>query len=145
MVELVLFSKEHIKAANSLEVLCFSEPWSEKSLELLLDGSNFGIVALYNGIVVAYGGMTCVLDEGAVTNIAVHPEYRRRGIGKSVVKAMLREAQERGIAKVFLEVRASNTAARALYSSEGFYECGIRRSFYRHPAEDAVQMVYCIK
>ncbi len=145
MLSVRRFKKEDISEVHKLEKLCFSEPWSENSLELLLSGDNFGVVCELDGKTAAYGGMTCVLDEGAVTNIAVAPEYRRQGIGRAVVQAMLAEAEKRGLSSVFLEVRVSNEAARGLYLSEGFFECGVRKGFYKHPAEDALQMVYKFK
>ena len=105
MLSVRRFKKEDISEVHKLEKLCFSEPWSENSLELLLSGDNFGVVCELDGKTAAYGGMTCVLDEGAVTNIAVAPEYRRQGIGRAVVQAMLAEAEKRGLSSVFLEVR----------------------------------------
>ena len=135
-------SEAHLLSVAQIEKLCFAEPWSEKSLELLLSGENFGVVALCDGRVAAYGGMTCVLDEGAVTNIATLPEYRQRGLGRAVLKEMLVLAEKRGINTVFLEVRVSNEPAKSLYLSEGFELCGVRKGFYRHPNEDALQMVY---
>lgn len=144
MITLTALTSEHLGGVAELERLSFSEPWSENSLSLLLDGNNFGIVALDGDAVVAYVGVTCVLDEGSVTNVATHPDHRRRGIGRQILRRMLAEAADRGIASVFLEVRESNSAARALYASEGFSECGVRRNFYSHPVESAVQMVYYI-
>lgn len=140
--EIKLLRPEHLSAVARIEEICFSEPWSERSLSLLLEGANFGVVALKGGEVAAYGGMTCVLDEGSVTNIATLPEHRRRGLGRALVDRMLLESQKRGVNAVFLEVRVSNHAARELYLSEDFEECGLRRGFYRHPTEDALQMVY---
>ena len=140
--EIKLLCPEHLSAVARIEEICFSEPWSEVSLSLLLEGANFGVVVLKDGEVAAYGGMTCVLDEGAVTNIATLPQHRRRGLGRALVDRMLSESQKRGINTVFLEVRVSNSAARGLYLSEGFEEIGLRRGFYRRPTEDAVQMVY---
>ena len=137
-----ILEREHIPAVAELERLCFSEPWSENSLAILTAENNFGVVATLDGRAVAYGGMTCVLDEGAVTNIATHPDLRRRGLGREILRALLSEARKRGARTVFLEVRESNEAARALYLSEGFYECGIRKNFYRHPTENAVQMAF---
>ncbi len=142
MTRITLLEREHLRGAAELERLCFSEPWSEKSLELLLSDGNFGVAAVVEGEVVAYGGMTCVLDEGAVTNIAVHPDHRKKGLGRAILSEMLREAEKRGISSVFLEVRVSNSAARGLYLSSGFTECGVRKNFYRHPTEDALQMAY---
>ena len=142
MVNIEILRPEHIVGVHTLETLCFPEPWSERSLGLLCTGDNFGVVVTVDGFVAAYGGMTCVLDEGAITNIATHPDYRRQRLGRAVVTAMLEEAKNRGIENVFLEVRASNEAARALYLSIGFSELCVRKGFYRHPMEDAIQMVY---
>ena len=142
MLEICLLTEEHIDGVFELETACFSEPWSKKSLELLCSDGGFGVVAIEDGVVAAYGGMTCVLDEGAITNIAVLPSFRRRGLGRAIVDALKSEAQKRGITVVFLEVRESNEGAIALYLSEGFSECGKRKGFYRHPTEDAIQMVY---
>ena len=142
MTEARILAAEHISDVALIEKLCFSEPWSEESLGLLLRDGNFGVVCVNDGRAVAYGGMTCCLDEGAVTNIAVHPELRRKGLGRQIVRAMLREAEKRGIKTVFLEVRESNSAARTLYASEGFLEIGRRKNFYRAPTEDAIAMAY---
>ncbi|MBQ8849693.1 MAG: ribosomal protein S18-alanine N-acetyltransferase [Clostridia bacterium] len=142
MQEITLIRPEHFAEVHTIEELCFSEPWSERSLGLLCEGENFGIAALVDGRVAAYGGMTCVLDEGSVTNIATHPDFRRRGLASAVLSAMLCEAEKRGIENIFLEVRASNDAARDMYLKAGFCELGVRRGFYRHPTEDAIQMAY---
>ncbi|MBQ9783811.1 MAG: ribosomal protein S18-alanine N-acetyltransferase [Clostridia bacterium] len=144
MTELTILpvGAEHLSALAELERLCFSEPWSEQGLALLLAEGSLGVVLLRNGQAVAYGGMTTVLDEGAVTNIATHPEHRREGLGRQVLRWLLAEAAGRGVAQVFLEVRESNTAAKNLYASEGFVPCGLRKGFYRHPTENAIQMVW---
>ncbi len=141
-IEACQMTAEHLSDVANLERSCFSEPWSEKSLALLTGTGGFGVVLLWNKQVVAYGGMTTVLDEGTVTNIAVHPEFRGRGLGRRVVRFLLSEAEERGVENVFLEVRESNQIARSLYCGEGFEMCGTRKNFYRFPTESAVQMVY---
>ena len=81
-----------------------------------------------------------MLDEGQITNVAVSGEHRRRGLGNAVMEALERYAAERGIAFLSLEVRESNIAARSLYSSRGWREEGLRKNFYRRPAENAVVM-----
>ena len=139
-IEICVLSREHLPYVADIESECFSEPWSQKSLELLLAENNFGIVALFGERVVGYGGMTTVLDEGAVTNIAVGREFRRMGIGKQIVDRMLDEAKRMGVTQVFLEVRESNGPAISLYLSLGFEACGIRKGFYRSPSENAIQM-----
>ena len=145
MAELTLLplSREHLPQLAELERLCFAEPWSEGGLSILLADGNFGAVLLLDGRAVSYGGMTAVLDEGSVTNIATHPEYRHRGFGRQILRALLSEAERRGLTRVFLEVRQSNAAAKSLYESEGFAICGERKNFYRCPTEHAWQMVWC--
>ena len=139
-----LLLAEHLSGVAAVEKECFADPWSEKSLEILVGDSAFGIVALIDGKVVGYGGLMIVLDEGQITDIAVLPEYRRRGIGMEILKAMITEARSRSVATLFLEARESNLAARELYRACGFEDCGMRKSFYRHPTENAVLMNYKI-
>ena len=89
----------------------------------------------------AYGGMMLDPWEGQITNIATHPEYRRRGCGKAVTEALLKDAEARGAEQVSLEVRASNAGAIALYEELGFETAGVRKGFYQNPHEDALVMI----
>ena len=135
-------TSENIGGVAELEELCFSSPWSKKSLELLCDGKNVGFVALdEEKREIAYGGMVCVLDEGQITNIAVHPDFRRRGLGEKIVSALLKYGSENGINLFSLEVRESNVAAIALYEKLGFVSAGKRKNFYSEPSEDAIVML----
>lgn len=77
-------------------------------------------------------------DEGEILNLAVAPTGRRQGLGRALVEHILDALGERGATKVFLEVRESNAAARALYAVYGFTEVGRRREYYRRPVEDAI-------
>ena len=138
----VLFEKRHVAGAARLERLCFSEPWSEKSLEMLLANGAVGFAVEVNGEVAAYGGMLTVLDEGQITNVAVDPIHRRKGYGRKIVSALLDYAEKNGIVSVSLEVRESNEAAIALYESFGFCRRGLRKNFYRDPTESAIVMVW---
>jgi len=81
-----------------------------------------------------------VEDELHVNNVASHHEYRRIGIGRSLMEAAIDEAGRRGVAEVILEVRASNEAAQLLYRDLGFGFVGRRRDYYRLPTEDALVM-----
>ena len=137
-----LMTPADLPEVAQLERLCFVEPWSEQSLSLLCGADGFGVVVTCGGRAVAYGGMTTVLDEGSVTNVATHPDFRRRGFGRMAVEALLCEAKRRGLRSVFLEVRESNTPARSLYEALGFRPCGVRKNFYRHPTEHAVLMAW---
>ena len=81
---------EDICGVAEIEKLCFgSAAWSQNSLELLTkDGIGMGMVCRKDGKVVAYGGMLVVVDEGQITNVATHPDYRRQGYGAAVVDAL---------------------------------------------------------
>jgi ribosomal-protein-alanine N-acetyltransferase len=133
--------KEHLAAVAEIERLCFSQPWSEKALELLLGESGVGFVCLAEDEVTAYGGMMLDPWEGQITNIATHPAHRRRGYGNAVTDALLKEAAARNAEQVSLEVRASNASAIALYERLGFAIAGRRKGFYQNPREDALVMI----
>ena len=142
---LLPIAQAHLDAVAEIESLCFSEPWSARSLSLLLSDAAIGIVALYEGRVIAYGGMLLAPDEGQITNIAVHPDFRRCGAARKILTRLQLEAASRGLFQIALEVRASNAAAIALYESEGFFTAGRRRGFYRNPTEDALVMLWNVK
>ena len=131
----------HLFEVAEIERLCFAEPWSEQALELLLSEDAVGYACVRDGHVLAYGGMLIAPFEGQITNVAVHPEARRQGLGRRVTEALICDAEERGLEQIALEVRASNAAAIALYESLGFAVAGRRKNFYRRPAEDALVMV----
>ena len=128
----------HLHAVANLEALCFHNPWSETALTHLLKEKNFGIVVLEDGEVLAYVGLVSALDEGEITNVATHPDHRRKGAARAALLALLDEAKARGLCRITLEVRESNTPAQALYSSLGFSPCGTRKGFYQNPREDAL-------
>lgn len=133
-------AKEHLADVAQIESLCFAEPWSEKSLNILTESGAVGFVVISKGRAVAYGGMICVLDEGQITNIAVHPDYRRRGFGKDVTRALIDYGKAVGLSQIYLEVRRSNDAAQLLYKKLDFDIIGERKGFYRNPIEDAILM-----
>ena len=133
----------HLSAVAQLEQLCFAEPWSERSLQLLCQANGKGVVILSeedDTCALAYAGLTHVLDEASVTNIAVHPEFRRQGLGRAVTEALIKQAEQLCVCSLYLEVRPSNAAAIALYDSLGFERMGSRPGFYRFPTEDALVM-----
>ena len=134
--------KGHISLVAELEARCFSEPWSEASLQMLTDGRGVAFVALADGRLAGYGGMMTVLDEGQITNIAVAPEFRRLGIGQKIVKALQGYAKENAFSLLSLEVRESNVPAISLYENCGWEKQGIRKGFYRFPTESAIIMTW---
>ena len=137
---------QDIPQLAGLERLCFSTPWSENSLKAELQKEDAVFLVARQGITLAgYAGMNCVLDEGYVDNVAVHPDFRRLGIGRALVQALLSEAQNRNLAFLTLEVRPSNLAAVALYQSLGFAQVGRRKGFYSQPSEDGLMMTRYLK
>lgn len=134
--------KKDIRPMAEMDILCFSAPWSEKSFEKEINENQlaFYIVAEIDGRLVGYAGLWCILEEGHITNVAVHPEFRRRGIGEALVSLLLQYTIENGILNHTLEVRASNDAAISLYTKFGFYPAGIRKNYYEDNGEDAIIM-----
>lgn len=130
------FLATHVSAISELESLCFSDPWSAEALaeELKNPCARF-LTALDGETVVGYLGCHHIAGEGFITNVAVHPAHRRRGIARKLVAAAI----EQGcfLSRLTLEVRESNAPAIALYRSLGFIKDGIRPRFYTHPTEDA--------
>ena len=140
-MRVIRMEREHLADVAELERLCFSEPWSEGALELLLGDAAVAYVCEADGRAVAYAGMMLAFDEGQITNVAVHPDYRRRGFGRELMVAMDADARARGFVRIALEVRASNQAAILLYERDGYGIAGRRPNFYREPREDALVMI----
>ena len=136
-------TEKTLDGVADLEKMCFSQPWSRSSLELLTkEGIGVGMVCSKDGKVCAYGGMIVAVDEGQITNIATHPHYRRQGYGKAIVQALVKHAKLNGLDSISLEVRESNRAAIDLYTKEGFKIEGKRKDFYTKPTENALIMIW---
>ncbi len=125
-----------------IERLSFSTPWSKSAFlsELLENDRAHYLVARVNGRPVGYVGIWLVADEGHITNVAVHPDYRSRGVGRRLLDAITELAVRKGARRLTLEVRKSNLRAQSLYQSLGFQGVGIRRGYYRDNNEDAIIM-----
>ena len=130
-----------LDAVSALEAECFSHPWSKKSLEESLgrDNSLF-LVAVENGAVIGYAGMEVIVDEGYIFNVAVSPDFRRRGVGFALVRELVTCGMKNSLCFITLEVRESNAAAISLYSKFGFIKAGERKNYYSDPTENAVIM-----
>lgn len=128
----------HVMPVAELEKLCFSDPWSERSIASELNNPlSFWLVATEGDIVAGYVGSQTVLDETDMMNIAVHPDFRRTGVAEALINALIAELQNLGSKCLTLEVRASNEPARKLYEKLGFAQVGRRPNYYRNPREDA--------
>ncbi|NLP14076.1 MAG: ribosomal protein S18-alanine N-acetyltransferase [Clostridium sp.] len=133
---------EDIDGVMVVEKSSFTIPWSKNALMEEVTKNKFAkyIIARVKGRVVGYAGMWKVCDEGHITNIAVHPEYRRQGIGDKLVKNLILIAEKEGIGRMTLEVRRSNIAAQNMYKKHGFVVEGFRKAYYSDNGEDAIIM-----
>lgn len=140
-MRIAVLGEEHLTGVARLEEQCFSAPWSVSSLRLLLRDGNFGLVMLCDDVVAGYVGVLAIPpDEWEITNVAVDPDFRRRGMGEALMCALADKAAQAGVARISLEVRVSNGAAIGLYRKLGFVDCGVRKNFYSAPREDGVIM-----
>ena len=138
MMTFTEMKQAHVAQVAELEKLCFADPWSEKSIASELGNIwSYWVVALDGERVVGYIGSQSSADETDVMNVAVHPDYRRRGIAESLIEVLIRELKNRGSHALMLEVRDSNEPAIALYEKLGFQQVGLRKNYYHNPKEHA--------
>ena len=132
----------HIDQMAQIETECFSVPWSREALEEELENpyAHYVVCCDPHGNVMGYIGSRIVLDEADITNVAVRPQYRRKGIGFALVRAMLGLMRAGGVRYVLLEVRESNLPAQNCYARAGFTVVGRRKKYYEKPEEDALLM-----
>ena len=125
----------------ALEAVAFSAPWDRTILDSQMpDERHVLLTAEEDGRFAGYVGMLHVLDEGYISNVAVRPEHRGRGIAKALVAELLARGRALGLSFVTLEVRVSNAPAIAVYAALGFREVGRRPGYYSRPTEDAILM-----
>ncbi len=138
--------REDLPEVLAIESLSFSEPWTEEMFvhELSSGGITNHLVARADEgsgpHIVGYLCAWIVSGELHINNIAVHPGYRRRGVASHLLEEILRRAKVIGATAGYLEVRASNEAAKAMYLQYDFKLVGRRRNYYDHPREDAIVM-----
>ena len=138
---IVPMDRSHIRQIAELEKACFSEPWSEASLEeeLFNPQASFIVAEDGEGGVLGYAGLHVVLDEGYIANVAVEEAARRHGVAGALLDVYCRFGQAH-LSFLTLEVRESNKAAIGLYLKHGFEEVARRKNFYSDPKEDAIIM-----
>ncbi len=139
-------NSSHLDEIQAIENECFSLPWHRAALENQIIASNcIFLAALDNdGAVMGYIGMMLVIDEGYISNIAVSPEFRRRGVADALICALIERAKE-SLAFLTLEVRESNHPAVYLYTKHGFEVVGKRKNYYDKPKENALLMTLFFK
>ena len=133
---------EDLDAVLRIEVASFSEPWTREMFETeLIPGVSLALVVWSDAdTLLGYLCGSIIEDEFHISNIAVDPRSRRRGVGRKLLLSALGEASQHGAKTASLEVRASNRAAQSLYGTFGFTVLGRRRRYYTEPAEDAIIM-----
>ncbi len=114
------------------------EPWSYKMLVSSFESPNFiGLVAEDGGEIIGYGGVTVQVDSADIDNIAVSENFRNAGVGTALLRALIDSVKSKGVNKVFLEVRVSNTIALMLYLKQGFNGVYTRNRYYKD-GEDCI-------
>ncbi len=133
---------EDLDEVLEIERASFSMPWSRGAFLYEMQQNRVARcwVMREPGRVVGYLCLWEVADEFHITNIAVHPSFRRQGIGRALLQGVLEDARQRKLRLVVLEVRPSNTEARTLYETFGFRVIGRRRGYYYDTGEDALVM-----
>ena len=142
MIQITKMQSTHLDEAIAIEARCFADPWSREMIASEIEHPGGAYFAACHGkTLVGYAGMMQILDEGHIHNVAVTPAYRKKGIGRALIQAMIKHARENEINCLLLEVRAGNEAAISLYQGLGFKNLATRPNYYRNPCEDARVMI----
>ena len=130
--------KEDLAEVSQIEKLSFITPWSfyAFSTELNKKGFAFYYVIEYEKRMAGYAGYWKIAKEAHIVNLAIHPDFRKRGMGTKLLRYLLQDAQDRGLTGVTLEARCSNIAAQRLYEKFGFKKVAIHPRYYID--EDAI-------
>ena len=130
-----------LPAVMAIEAQAYSHPWSQGNFVDSLAAGHWAEVLEFEGLIGYFVAMVGV-DELHLLNLTVMPVVQQQGHGSALLEAVLAMARARDLGTVWLEVRASNALARALYARRGFVEVGVRRGYYPASSgrEDAVVM-----
>ena len=138
-MEIIKMTEDHVPSVAELEKVCFSDPWSEKSVgEELTNPLSLWLVAMEGETLAGYVGSQTVMGESDMMNVAVSPHFRRNGIGEKLILSLVEALKQKESHCLTLEVRASNAPAIGLYQKLGFTQAGRRPNYYRNPREDAL-------
>ncbi|NLM13658.1 MAG: ribosomal protein S18-alanine N-acetyltransferase [Epulopiscium sp.] len=142
MIKISPMKEEHIPRIHEIEKSCFSISWSKEAFENELKENSLAyyIVAESEDAVLGYAGMWIIVDEGHITNIAVHPDFQHQGVGTLLMQHLIDEAKRKHFFGLTLEVRESNIKAQNLYRKFGFVSEGLRKGYYQDTGENAIIM-----
>ncbi len=155
LLEVKSLTAAHLPAMLELDQLCFGGLWTLTAYQRELESPNSDLLGIFSPPVpcpllspcplppapcplLAIGCLWAILEEAHVTILAVHPQYRRQGLGQALLIALLKAALHRGLERATLEVRASNSSALSLYKKFDFKLAGRRRGYYQDTGEDAL-------
>ena len=131
----------HLDDVYIIETECFSHPWSKQNLEEELNNeTSLFLVAKEENEVIGYIGMSIVIDEGYIFNVAVRESYRNMGVATALINELVTYGKKNNFCFITLEVRESNLPAISLYSKFGFIKAGERKDYYSNPKENAILM-----
>ena len=134
-------TSDHLDDVYIIETECFSHPWSRQSLEEELNNeTSLFLVAKEGNEVIGYIGMSIVIDEGYIFNVAVREKYRKKGVATALINELVTYGKKNNFSFITLEVRESNLPAISLYSKFGFIKAGERKNYYSNPKENAILM-----
>ncbi|WP_353893022.1 ribosomal protein S18-alanine N-acetyltransferase [Proteinivorax hydrogeniformans] len=139
---IVPMTEIHIPAVHEIEKEVFPTPWSEEAFKREINDNHLAhyLVVTFDDKPVGFIGGWFILDECHITNVAVLPSHRRKGLAKALIKALLDLCLAKGVVSVTLEVRESNHKAQNLYKGMGFEVMGVRKGYYTDNNEDALLM-----
>ena len=145
MITIKEMTLQDVDQVHMLEQIAFSMPWSRQDFVDMVENKDALYLVVEDdvcpGKVIACCGMRSIVGEGDISNVVVHPDYRKRGIASRMLEELIRRSDtEYGVEAYTLEVRKSNTDAINLYQRLGFAQEGIRKNFYEKPVEDAIIM-----
>ena len=131
-----------IPAVIALERSSQFSPWTEGNFRDALAAGNLGLVGIWQHVLVAMAVLQMAAGEAELLTMAVNREFRRRGFGRQLLNELIARAVAYGAESIWLDVRASNAAAIALYRSAGFADIGWRKGYYASAEgrEDAMMM-----
>jgi ribosomal-protein-alanine N-acetyltransferase len=129
-----------LDAVMAIENVIYTHPWTRGNFADSLATQSHGYVMVWHGVIVGYAVLMAGAGEAHLLNLSIAAAWQRRGLGRTLLGHVVDIARELKVQKIFLEVRVSNAAARALYAQANFREIGLRRGYYPAHAgrEDAV-------
>lgn len=142
MTNIQPFDQSDIDVLFEIELACHQFPWTKKIFSSCIGGRYLTFQAINNEQAVGFYVADTVADEATLLDICVHPQHQGQGQAKQLLHHFIAQARQKNVAKIWLEVRASNVAAQMLYINNGFMQTGRRTGYY--PAnigyEDAIIM-----